>query len=612
MDKLIKFNFNGEFIPELHTCRKSYTPSEVSTKYCTTVPAKLKTFNSDTYLIEALANYLGHINTMHLFVAKTTDNRYVCEYQRPGKDIEIAIAHENSDHEFTFTAGIMDDKGILKEYGEGHRGMIFTMLMTPYILTDPEAIGFIDELNTWDISDDNYGKAMCGLCNHYYYRLKDDKSESPVCYNRHVSKLTYEAFKDLDVKQVYCGSSKYTACSTKAADEDTETEEPEHKSCTASELKGIYALNPFRSFSKEEEARIPDLGEWYVVPRWAQGIAKRIQSSRKFRKGINNILLYGPSGSGKTEGAQAIAEMLNLPYYSHTCSPDDDKFDIVGQLVPNTHTHSGESSTDDMCKIKDLPSFDDVEYDYEASFEKLFGRKPDKFDSPADAYKELARRMLDKEQDDNDYIYVESELIQAIKHGGLCEIQEANIIKRTAVMEALNPLLATGDNAFIKLPTGEIVRRHPDCIIAFTINREYEGCCDIQQAVYSRLNYITHIPEPTVDELVSRTKAQTGFSDPVFLNKMAKTVYEIHEYCREKDISSGVCGSRELIDWAINVLLEAEDTKLPVSETTVIKAALNTVIEKAAQNEEDIEDVVMGVFCKNFSPVIVNKLRACA
>ncbi len=37
--------------------------------------------------------------------------------------------------------------------------------------------------------------------------------------------------------------------------------------------------------------------------------------------------------------------------------------------------------------------------------------------------------------------------------------------------KALNPLLGGGgkDN-FIKLPTGEVITRHLDCVIAFTVN----------------------------------------------------------------------------------------------------------------------------------------------
>ncbi|WP_408069659.1 hypothetical protein [Butyrivibrio sp. JL13D10] len=178
-------------------------------------------------------------------------------------------------------------------------------------------------------------------------------------------------------------------------------------------------------------------------------------------------------------------------------------------------------------------------------------------------------------------------------------------------MEALNPLLAGGGkDSFIKLPTGEVITRHPDCVIAFTVNREYEDCNDLQEAVYSRINLIKQIPEPTEDELFTRTKAQTGFDNTALLKKMAKCVVDIHQYCREKDITGGVCGPRELIDWAQDSILESEDRgEDKVSEKAVIAAALETVLEKVAQNEDDIEDVIAGVFNKHFSPSTVNSIR---
>ncbi len=84
--KLVSFNFNGDFVPELEALSKSYPLSEVSTKYCTTAPSRIKEYSTDTYLAEAIANYLGTISTMHLFVGKTAKNEYVAEYRKPDKD----------------------------------------------------------------------------------------------------------------------------------------------------------------------------------------------------------------------------------------------------------------------------------------------------------------------------------------------------------------------------------------------------------------------------------------------------------------------------------------------------------------------------------------------
>lgn len=91
---------------------------------------------------------------------------------------------------------------------------------------------------------------------------------------------------------------------------------------------------------------------------------------------------------------------------------------------------------------------------------------------------------------------------------------------------------------------------------------------------------------------------------------MALTVYEIHNYCKDKDITSGVSGPRELIDWAQATMLESEDQEeTSISEDSVITAAFETILEKAAQNEDDIEDIIVGVFKKQFSASKVDAIR---
>ncbi len=607
--KLISFNFNGDFVPELEALTRSYPLSEVSTKYCTTAPSRMKEYSTDTYLAEAIANYYDSIDTMHLFVAKTDKNQYIAEYRKPDKDdTQVCIADIKAG-EFVFKAGSVSDTGLLRNYEDGHKGTMFVMAMLPEISKDTEAMSLIDVLKNYPVDDENYSKAMCGLSNHIYYRVKDEKSTFPIRYEQEPKKLTQADIDAVKIGKIFCGEPQVFDSSK--AMPDTYDEEESYTVSSSADLRDMYPIDEKRILSEEEEKRVPDLGEWYVVPEWSIKTARRIAASKRFRKGISNILLYGPSGTGKTEGSQAIAEMLGLPYYSITCSADDDKFDLIGQLIPNTGKGKAENP-DEACRELDIPTFSDVENDFKMAFTRLFGKEPGKLDSESDAYQEITRRLLEKENnDENDFVYVESELIQAIKNGGFCEIQEANIIKRSSVMEALNPLLAnSGKDSFIKLPTGEVIRRHPDCVIAFTVNRDYEGCNDIQEAVYSRINLIKEIPQPSEDELFERTKAQTGFNNVTLLKKMAKTVVDIHQYCREKDITGGVCGPRELIDWAQDAILESEERgEDRISENAVITAALETILEKVAQNEDDIEDVITGVFNKQFSPSVVNAIR---
>lgn len=613
MTKNISFNFKGDFIPELSSMEKNYPASPVITKYCTTPISRIKEFVTETYLAEAIANYFGNIDTLHLFVGTTDEGHTVVEYRkRESDDTQICIASKNAEGLFSFQAGTLDMDGILTEYTEGHKGTMFVMAMLPYILEDSEAEKLAVSFETLDPSNSTYSYAMCAFTNHIYYRLKDDKSTNPIYYHNTIFKLTQNMISDSKISNVVTGTPEIFSLWEKEPPKKRRKRATKSTGVSTSSLRNLFPLDKKRVLNAEEEKRVPSLGEWYVVPEWSTKAAKRIADSHKFRKAIKNILLYGPSGTGKTEGSQAIAQMLGLPYYTYSCSADDDKFDFIGQLIPNTKKGKSGKTTDETCKILGIPTFDDVENDFQGSYEKLFGKKPGKLDTQADAYQEIMSRLLDqKNSEENDFVYVESELIQAIKHGGLCEIQEANIIKRSSVLEALNPLLAdSGDGSFIKLPTGEIVRRHPDCIIVFTINRDYEGCNNIQEAVYSRINYIKQIPEPTKEELFNRTKAQTGFSESDLLDKMAHCIVDIHEYCKEKDISGGVCGPRELLDWAQNTILESEDSgEEKISECSVIIAALETILEKVAQNEDDIEDVITGVFKKHFSPAKVDALR---
>ncbi|MDC7292049.1 hypothetical protein NXH67_00765 [Butyrivibrio sp. DSM 10294] len=77
--------------------------------YCTTAPSRLTAYKTDTYLAEAVANYAGSIDTMHLFVGKTTRNQIVAEYKKKDKeDTQICIG-SLSEGKYVFKAGIMQN-----------------------------------------------------------------------------------------------------------------------------------------------------------------------------------------------------------------------------------------------------------------------------------------------------------------------------------------------------------------------------------------------------------------------------------------------------------------------------------------------------------------------
>ena len=61
------------------------------------------------------------------------------------------------------------------------------------------------------------------------------------------------------------------------------------------------------------------------------------------------------------------------------------------------------------------------------------------------------------------YTYVETDFIKALKNGYVAEIQEPSTILQPGVLVGLNSLLE--QEGTITLPTGEVIRRHPDAVV---------------------------------------------------------------------------------------------------------------------------------------------------
>ena len=100
----------------------------------------------------------------------------------------------------------------------------------------------------------------------------------------------------------------------------------------AAEFSGKFKFSE-RVFSDREQALIPELPSWYIVPEQIETICNFAQKTTDSQIPMRNFMLRGAAGSGKTEGAKAIAAGLGLPYMFLTCSADDEKFDCVTRSV---------------------------------------------------------------------------------------------------------------------------------------------------------------------------------------------------------------------------------------------------------------------------------------
>jgi len=129
---------------------------------------------------------------------------------------------------------------------------------------------------------------------------------------------------------------------------------------------GKYPLTE-RSLSAADQALIPKLEDWYIIPPEVVRICQHAQLTTVGKQPMRNFMLRGPAGTGKTEAAKAIAAGMNLPYTYITCSANSEIYELLGQILPdleNKPTLNGDS---------ELPSFDDIRMDPPTAYEKLTG-----------------------------------------------------------------------------------------------------------------------------------------------------------------------------------------------------------------------------------------------
>jgi len=379
---------------------------------------------------------------------------------------------------------------------------------------------------------------------------------------------------------------------------------------------GKYALVPGRTLSIQEQNLVPQLEPWYILPPEVVSICEHARVSSEKATPMRNFLLRGPAGTGKTAGAMAIAAGLGLPYTKYTCSANSEIYDFVGQVFPETDFPStGDAVLDEerkmlkemggitygnVAKLMNLPALDDMDFDPEGVYTALTGIAKAGatsqecmavvMDKVADKIQKLSRVKTDGTGSGQTYSYVETDFIKALKYGYVCEIQEPSTIMQPGVLVGLNSLLEqTGS---ITLPTGEIIRRHPDAVVVVTTNISYEGCRGMNQSVLDRMSLVQDIELPSAEVMAQRAMSVTGCEDDLMVSQMVQVVNDLADYCRKNGITDGSYGMRSLIDWIISAEITGD----------AYTSALYTVISKATADEEDRQALISTVLDPLFVP----------
>lgn len=319
-----------------------------------------------------------------------------------------------------------------------------------------------------------------------------------------------------------------------------------------------YILSGSRTLTPEEEFTVPSLPDWYIIPPEIKRVCEHAKLTTGTIQPMRNFLLRGPAGTGKTEGAKAIASGLHLPYRCITCSTNTEIFDLLGQILPDVEEKHAPFP-------KEYPSFQDIMLDPATAYQKLTGKYDEEvsedvvYQKLVDTIFEESRSQLAGQPSHQNFKYVDTPLVEAIRYGYVIEIQEPTVIANPGVLVGLNSLLDRCNSVF--LPNGEVISRHPDTTIIVTTNNDYAGCKQMNQSVLSRMNLIIDLEEPDEETLVQRVLGITGCTDKKAVRTMARIVKTIGEFCRENLITDGCCGVRELISWVQSYMICGDMTE---------------------------------------------------
>ena len=459
-------------------------------------------------------------------------------------------------------------------------------------------------------------ESMAILCDNAYRRIKDDTCPA------HINITVDKSGNLMRVSQGQLDSGSFVPTSVTAGEFTifAKTGPAVIKKAGVvvehTDFVGKYPLTPGRTLSALELSLIPKLPEWYIIPPEVVDICKHAQKTTGRPMQMRNFLLRGPAGTGKTMGAKAIAAGLGLPYMKYTCSANTEIFDFTGMIFPETDVVStgspeldrereilksmGGISYANVAKLMLLPDLDDMDYDPAGVYQALTGVEnlaatvqdcmSVVLEKVTEKVQALSKRAENRQSSGQNYTYVETDFVKALKHGYLVEVQEPSTIIQPGVLVGLNSLLE--QEGSITLPTGEIIRRHPDTVVIVTTNVSYEGCRQMNQSVVDRMSLVKDIDLPEPEVMVQRAMAVTGCADEYLVSQMVQVVNDMADYCRKNSITDGACGMRSLIDWVISAEISGDP----------YLSAKYTVISKATADEEDREALITTILDPMFAP----------
>ena len=337
-----------------------------------------------------------------------------------------------------------------------------------------------------------------------------------------------------------------------------------------------FSLTENRTFSRLEKQMIWKKPKSHRTSAEEWRIASEIKGNwQDPEMKVSNVLLEGDAGSGKTQLAKALSADLQLPYTKVTCFADMDKPDVFGALLPVVDSNKEQ----DQELLEAIYQTDTLEAVL-TLIQNHYGIDPF---SAKEKLAELVQRIEADYPDAIHYSYYPSEIVRAIEKGYLLEIQEPTVIRDASVLVALNSALEP--NGMLNLPTG-IIRRHPDCVIVITTNRNYQGNRPLNESLRDRMQHAEKMDLPALEVMAERAMAKTMIQNQELLMKMAEIIRLLDETAKANAIK-GVAGMRSYFYWA-NTYKQGQDLLQSIYPKVLYK--LSTDPDELAILEQALSD----------------------
>lgn len=245
-----------------------------------------------------------------------------------------------------------------------------------------------------------------------------------------------------------------------------------------------------QNWSDDEEKLIPVFPDDYPVLPETVKIAHRYVDTHNDRRPMVNFMWRGITSYGKSTGVAMIAALLHMPLLRMTCHSTMETQDFLSQIVPVGNETAG--------VVKELPTFEEMNYDPIGSFEAMTGESRDDVSSQEclEKYAELATQRASNKL----FKQVQSNFVKALEKGYIVEIQEISRIKDAGVLVGINEYDRPG--AIIPLVDGGSVVRHPNAMVIYTDNVGYTSCRPIDPSVIRRMSFIIDSYEVSKEDAI--------------------------------------------------------------------------------------------------------------